>query len=240
MSLRPQALNTIIFLLIAGLTLFIYCGLHPIFTWDLRHIIALSTMLLAELAAWLIISRLIQGVRSGFQGSHITYGIIIVLYFAAAVVASFLTFLPLGMYITLHGVLLLVAFIASALVRVSYAHVRNVEQGDSERTTDWKLMLTAARKAKLALQRWEPTERSKVAATLDSLIDDITYSDPASLPSLAELEYTMQLDIQYINGVIESAKQPNMQIESAEELIRSIHHLREQVKARNLQLITSK
>ncbi|RJE87706.1 hypothetical protein D3P07_15475 [Paenibacillus sp. 1011MAR3C5] len=240
MTIRPQALNSTIFLLIAGLTLFIYFGLNPIVTWDLRQILALSAVLLAELAAWLMISRLIQGSRAGYQGSYMTYGMIAGLYFVAAVVAAFLAFLPLGVYITLHGVLLLVAVIASALVRVSYSHIQNVEQGDSERTADWKLMLTAARNAKLSLQRWEQAERSKVAPVLDSLIDDIAYSDPASLPALAELEYTMQLDIQYINGVIESAKQINAQNESTEELIRSIHHLREQVKARNLQLVVSK
>jgi len=240
MTLRPQVLNSIIFLLIAGLTLFIYFGLNPIAAWDFRQIIALSAILLAELTIYLMISRLIQGAKAGYQGSYITYGIIAGLYFVAAVVAAFLAFLPLGVYITLHGVLLLVAIIASALVRVSYSHIQNVEQGDSERTADWKLMLTAARNAKLSLQRWGPAERSKVAPAMDALIDDITYSDPASLPALAELEYTMQLDIQYINGVIESAKQPNEQTGSAEELIRSIHHLRGQVKARNQQLVASK
>lgn len=240
MTLRPQALNSIIFLLIAGLTLFIYFGLNPIVTWDLRQIIALIAILLAELTLWLMVTRLIQGARAGYQGSYITYGIIAGLYFAASVVAAFLAFLPLGLYMTLHGVLLLVAIIAYALVRVSYSHIQKVEHGDNERTADWKLMLTAARNAKLELQRWEPAERSKVAPAIDSLIDDITYSDPASLPALAELEYTMQLDIQYINGVIGSAKQPNVQNESAEELIRSIQHLREQVKARNQQLVASK
>ncbi|REK71539.1 hypothetical protein [Paenibacillus paeoniae] len=240
MMKRPLAINILIFVFFVGPTLNIYFGLNPINTWDLRQVIAISAILLAELTAWLMISRLIKGTRSRYQSSYITYGIVVGLYFIAAVVAAFLAFLPLRVYITLHSILLLFVIIASALVRVSYSHIENVEQGDTDRTANWKLMVSSVRNTKLSLQRWDLPERSKVAPSLDSLIDDIAYSDPASLPALAELEYTIQLDIQYINGVIESAKQPTAQNESADELIRSIHHLREQVKARNLQLVASK
>jgi hypothetical protein len=231
----------LIYMAAVALTAILFIIALPLENWSLKTIIGFCSLIGGETALWLfamIITR-----RKGDQHSipsNLSLLIVVAGYTAVSIILSFITFIPLIAYVVIHAITLLITVILGGLL---YAARRKMASGfrrDAERTAGWSSIIAASTLVRAKLEHWEPDKRKLLQKEVDELADIIKYSDPATIPALAELEYTLHLDLQVLSQMIDANREQPLHSSKMKELQQKVIETVNEAKLRNLQLASMK
>ncbi|GEM_PF-6363884 len=232
---------TLIYAAAVAITAVLFLVFNPLSNWNGQIALAFGSMLLAETALWLFISSMAKKASAGHSvPANAALLIVLAGYAALSILLSFFTFLSLFAYVVLHAVTALLAVALLCLLVLARKKITEGSTGDAERTANWSRVIAAAKTAQAKLQYWEPQKRELLRRELDELADMILYSDPATLPSLSEMEYSLQLDLQLVAQMLDAYREQPPHSESIKDLQQKIIEAQNGVKLRNLQLAAGK
>lgn len=231
----------LIYMAAVALTAILFIVALPLENWSIKTIIGFCSLIGGETALWLLATSISR--KRGTQHSipsNLSLLIVIGGYTAVSLILSFMTFMPLMAYVVIHAAVLLITVILGGLL---YAARRKMASGfrhDAERTAGWSSIIAASALARAKLEHWEPDKRRLLQKEVDELADIIKYSDPATIPALAEIEYTLHLDLQVLSQMIDANREQPSHSPKIKELQQKVIETVNEAKLRNLQLASMK
>ncbi|MHA7965870.1 hypothetical protein ACX93W_17250 [Paenibacillus sp. CAU 1782] len=232
---------TLIYVATVALTAVLFLVFSPLLAWNGQTALAFGSLLLAETALWLCVSGIIQ--KAGADHSVPANAALLTAlagYAALSVVLAFFTFLPFWAYALIHAIAALLTFVLFCLLFLSRKKITGGIAHDAERTANWSSIIASAKNAQAKLQYWEPQKRELLRKELDELVDIIQYSDPTTLPAVAEMEYSLQLDLQLVAQMLDANREQQPQSGGIRDLHQKITEAQNGVKLRNIQLAAGK
>ncbi|MHA6482926.1 hypothetical protein ACX1C1_13595 [Paenibacillus sp. strain BS8-2] len=232
----------VIYVAVAVLTLVTVWTLSPLPAGDIRSLAAIFALLMAETIAWKYVSILLQGGLRSSIASFAAFGYVVATYWLGTIIAACFVFLPSVLYLSIQALLFLGFALAGGILYLSNKHISGGERRDDRLTSDWDDLLRDAQNAKNMLMLWGEVERRMLEREIDQLVDSIRFSDPVTVPELASVEYTIQIELRLLTDKLKSRSGQGYAEQSASvpELRRTITGLENVIKQRNQQLIASK
>lgn len=232
---------TLIYVAAVALTVVLFLVFSPLSAWNGQITLAFGSLFIAETALWLYVSWMVRKAGAGHSvPANAALLTVLAGYATLSVVLAFFAFLPLFAYAVIHAVAALLAVALLCFLVLARKKITEGLTGDAERTVNWSKIITLAKNAQAKLQYWEPQKRELLRRDLDELTDMIQYSDPATLPALAEMEYSLQLDLQLVAQMLDANREQPAHSVGIKDLQRKIIEAQNGVKLRNLQLAAGK
>lgn len=232
---------TFIYVAVVAITAVLFLAFREFSDWNGQTVLAFGALLLAETALWLYVSGMLRKSGAG-HSVPVNLGLLTVLagYAAVSVILAILAFLPFLAYAVIHAIALLLAGTLFGFLYLASGKIKEGFIQDAQRTANWSGIITSAKVAQTKLDYWEPQKKALLKKELDELVDIIQYSDPATLPGLAETEYSLQLDLQLLSQMLDAHRDQPPHSQALKELQHKIVEAQNGVKLRNLQLAAGK